>query len=77
MAAAYGDTDALRCIHNRCLGVRAKADKDVEEIVTALVIAERIDLKSNHVEGVILALLERACGPTPSGESTQPAPVNR
>jgi len=61
IAAADGDVQRGRCIRRWYFGTADKVGPGGEAIATEITVAERIDPKKFHIQGIILGLLERAC----------------
>ena len=57
--AVNGDVDKARCIQRRHFGEDPPGPR---EIAVEIEIAERQDADRFHVEGIILGVLDRACG---------------
>jgi len=63
IAAADGDVERSRCVQRYYFGTDDQVGEGVEAIATEITIAERIDPKKFHIQGIILGVLERQCGP--------------
>lgn len=62
IAAADGDVERSRCIQRYYFGTADQVGEGVEAIATEIIVAERIDAKKFHIQGIILGLLARECG---------------
>jgi len=60
--AANGDPARARCIQNRYFGKKGVETPGPREITVELSVAEDLDADKYQVEGVILGVLEKACG---------------
>lgn len=77
IAAAQDDVPRARCIRRWYFGAGERVGEGVEAIANEITIAERIDPKKFHIEGIILGLLDRACAAAPAGQSSGPGATNR
>ena len=70
IAAADGDVTWGRCVAAWYFGPERNGIGDgVDAIASEILVAERVDPKKFHIEGIILGLAEKACGSRSSAQS--------
>jgi hypothetical protein len=62
--AANGDTVKAHCIQNWYFGTRGVETPGPREIAIEMGVAENMDPTKYHVEGVILGVTDKVCGPS-------------